>query len=108
LNKKIEGSLRSFGLTGVSSAQRRDLKILSIEGIHPSKENIASGKFPLYRPLFIATSNSEPSKEVKKFVEFIKGAEGQKIISKQGTVNLEEGKALTNLWSKNYPELRIQ
>lgn len=108
LEIKIESSLRAFGLTGVSSAQRRDLKILSIEGIYPSKKNIASGKFPLYRPLFITASKSESRQEVKKFIEFIKSPEGQEIISKQGTVNLEEGKVLIDLWSKNYPEFSIQ
>ena len=107
LERKIEASLRSFGLSGISSAKRRDLKILSIDGIYPSKENIASGKFPLFRPLFITTSKVEPKPEVKMFIDFIRGVEGQEIISRQGTVNLEEGKALVPLWKKIFPEFKI-
>ncbi len=107
LEQKIESSPRSFGLSGISSAKRRNLKILSINGISPTKENIASGKFPLYRPLFITASKIEPRPEVEKFIDFIRGAEGQRIISNQGTVNLEEGKALTDLWNKTHPMLKI-
>lgn len=107
LEQKIEISSRSFGLSGISSAKKRNLKIVSINGIYPSKENISSGKFPLYRPLFITIAKNDARPEVKMFVDFITGAEGQEIISKQGTVNWEEGKALVPLWEKNFPALKL-
>jgi phosphate transport system substrate-binding protein len=107
LEQKIETSTRSFGLTGISSAKRRDLKILLVDGVYPSKENIASGNFPLFRPLFITVSKSAIRPEVKKFIDFIKGPEGQEIMSTQGTVNLEEGKMLTSLWQAKFPGFKI-
>lgn len=108
LETKIERSSRSFGLSGVSSAKRREVNILSIDGVYPSKENIASGKYPLYRPLFITASKTKSRPEVEMFIDFIKGTDGQEIISSQGTVNLKEGKTLTLLWNEKYPKLKLQ
>lgn len=73
------------------------MKIISIDGIEPTKENIGSGKYPLFRPLYIAIS-SHSSPEARKILDFILSDEGQKIVSEQGTVNLAEGKALNGPW----------
>jgi phosphate transport system substrate-binding protein len=108
LETKIEHSSRSFGLSGVSSAKRREVSILSVDGVYPSKENIASGKYPLYRPLFITASRTKFKPEVEKFIDFVRGSNGQEIISNQGTVNLKEGKTLSLIWNKKYPKLKLQ
>lgn len=100
LEKKLETTPWSFGLTGISSAKRRDMKVLSLNGIYPSKENIASGKYPLFRPLYLVTHRKNNDPEVRKFLDFALGPEGQAIISDMGTVNLNEGKALVPLWRK--------
>ncbi|GAB4390370.1 MAG: hypothetical protein Kow0025_21930 [Thermodesulfovibrionales bacterium] len=90
----ISRDRQGVGITGVSSAKKREyLKVLSVDGVAPTKENIQSGRYPLYRPLYLVT-RGEPSGEVKRFVDFARSAEGQAIISSQGTVNLEEGKSL--------------
>lgn len=84
----------TISATGVSSAQKRDkIKMLKVNGVAPTKENIMSGKYSLYRPLYI-TTKGEPSGETKKFLEFALSDEGQAIIAAQGTVNLKEGKSL--------------
>ena len=67
--------------------------MISIDGASPSKENIASGKYPLYRPLYLV-SKGQPQGDIKHFIDFALSSEGQKIISSQGTVNMEEGKGL--------------
>jgi len=108
LEQKIEISPRSFGMTGVSSAQKRKLKILSINGVFPTRENIAKGVYSLFRPLFITVNKNDARPEVKMFLDFIKGPEGQKIISNQGTINWEEGKVLASKWKRNFPELNFQ
>ncbi|NOZ68854.1 MAG: hypothetical protein GXP46_06345 [Deferribacteres bacterium] len=100
LEKKVEKSARALGVTGISSARKRRVKVLSLEGVSPTKENIASGKYPLFRPIYITVSRYRIKPGVRKFVDFILGAEGQAVISAQGTVNLSEGKALTPLWEK--------
>lgn len=100
LRAKFEKTPWSLGLDGVSAAIKRQVKILSLDGISPSKENIASGKYPLFRPLYLAVNKNIKNPEVKKFIDFISSPEGQAIISEQGTVNLTEGKALAPLWDE--------
>lgn len=93
LEQKIEKSKGAFGLTGISSAKKRKVKILAVNKVAPTKANIASGKYALFRPLFLVT-NAQSKPEVKAFLTWILSKDGQAVISKQGTVNLAEGAAL--------------
>ncbi len=94
LEKKVEKVKTALAVDGISSAQKRRVKFLSLDGVTPSKENIASGKYPLYRPLYLAYNKNQVSAQTQKFIAFALSAEGQAIISRQGTVNLAEGDAL--------------
>lgn len=97
LEKKVEKTVTAMGMDGISSAKKRTVKFLSINGVSPTKENIASGAYPLFRPLYLALGKTA-SPEAKAVVDYVLSAEGQAIISKQGTVNMQEGAALTALW----------
>lgn len=93
VEENIEKIEWSFGATGISSAKKKNLKILDLDNIVPTKENISSGQYPLYRPLFLVTK-SVPEGETREFVEWLLSDEGQGVISSQGTVNLKEGSHL--------------
>lgn len=97
LEAYVEQTPNTLAVDGVSSAKRRKVKILSLDGVPPTKANIAAGRYPLFRPLYLVT-NTQPSPEVTQLIEFALGPEGQKIISDQGTVNLQEGKGLVEPW----------
>jgi phosphate transport system substrate-binding protein len=90
----------AIAVTGASSARKRiesgkKLKILSVDGVEPSKDNIASGAYPFFRPLYlVANPGSANYGKVRKFIEWVKSDEGQKIIDSVGTVNLDKGKGL--------------
>ena len=98
LEKDVEKIAGALGMDGISSARKREVKFLSLDGVAPTKENIASGKYPLFRPLYLAISADKARPETQAFIDFILSPEGQQIISNQGTVNLEEGKALNAPW----------
>ena len=51
--------------------------------IEPTGKNIAAGKYELARPLVIATPR-KPAGKVRRFVEFMLGAEGQSFLKKTG------------------------
>ena len=51
--------------------------------VGPTAENIASGRYELARPLVIATAR-KPAGKVRRFVEFMLGAEGQAFVKKTG------------------------
>jgi phosphate transport system substrate-binding protein len=89
-----------IGVTGISSAKKTELKVLKIDGAAPDKEQIASGAYPLFRPLYM-TLHKRPGKEARSFVDFVLSDEGQGIISQQGTVNLAEGRDLEPAWARN-------
>jgi len=101
LETAVENLPGAIAVTGVSSARKRDVKLLKMEGKAPSPENITSGDYPLYRPLYLAVPR-DPSPTVKRFMEFALSAEGQQVIADQGTVNLEMGSDLDNPWGGDY------
>lgn len=100
VEKFIEKNKWAIGVTGVSSARRRVLKLLAIDDNQATVENIASGNYPFFRPLYIATQG-RPEGEVKNFLDWLLSSEGQKVVAKCGTVTLEQGKGLKekfNFW----------
>jgi phosphate transport system substrate-binding protein len=101
LEKAIVETPNSIGITGISSARLRDVKLLNLENISPSYENIKSGKYQLYRPLYI-TYNPTSSKlaEIKQFTRFCHSREGREIMRNNGTLPYREGIHLVNLQLK--------
>jgi phosphate transport system substrate-binding protein len=64
-------------------AYSKGIKISNVNGYYPSKENIASGKYPITRYLYMYT-RTKPTGEVKKFIDWILSSEGQAIVSEVG------------------------
>ncbi len=92
LEKGIESNPRAVGITGISSARKRNVKILRLEGKEPSYENIVNGDYLLYRPLYLAYNPDSPNVEqAKHFIQFVHGREGQEVLRKNGTVPYLEG-----------------
>jgi len=85
LEKAIEKDVNGVGITGISSARKRKVKILGFDGKIPSYENVKGGKYGLYRPLYLVTGPN-PSKKVRDFLAFATSSEGTKIIRDNGTV----------------------
>lgn len=85
LEKAIEKDPFGVGITGVSSARKRNVKIVGIDGKVPTYENVKSGKYGLYRPLYLVTGPN-PSKKVKDFLTFATSEEGSQILRDNGTV----------------------
>ena len=62
-------------------------KALKVDGIEATAENAKSKKFPISRDLYIYT-NGAPAGAVKGLVDFLLGAEGQKLVKEAGFVPL--------------------
>ena len=93
LEKAIEKDRYAIGITGVSSARKRDVKIAGLDGKVPSYENVRNGSYGLYRPLYLVTGPS-PTKKVQDFINFATSEEGEQIIRDNGTVPYSDGLAL--------------
>ncbi len=87
LEKAIEKDEYAIGITGISSARKRNVKMLSLNEKYPTYENIKNGVYSLYRPLYLVSNPSSPnSKAVKKFIKFAQSAAGREIIRKNEVV----------------------
>lgn len=86
LEKGVLKNINGIAITGVSSAKRRDVKILKLDGHAPTYDNIKKGDYLLYRPLYLVTQGSKSDKRVKDFITFALSREGRDIIRKAGTV----------------------
>jgi phosphate transport system substrate-binding protein len=97
LEKAVEENPNAIAMTGISSARKRNFKILQLEGKDASVENILKGDYLLYRPLYIITNkNSENLKVVKQFISFAHSRQGREIIRKNGCVPYLEALHLSN------------
>jgi phosphate transport system substrate-binding protein len=57
--------------------------------VFPETKNIASGDYPMSRPLFLL-SNGEPTGEAKEFADFMLSPRGQEFVKKHGYLALSE------------------
>ncbi len=90
LEEAVESDPLAIGVTGVSSARRRDVKIISLDGREPSYENVQNGDYGMYRPLYLVTQPN-PGGTVKQFVEFARSERGREIMRNAGTVPHRDG-----------------
>lgn len=66
-----------------------DIKMISIDGVSPSIENIKSGTYPITTPLYAVTYEDNPNENVQLLLDWILSEEGQYIIEQTGYVGIE-------------------
>lgn len=107
LEEAIEQNPNAIAVTGISSARKRDFKVINLDGREPSIENIKQGDYLLYRPLYIVTNReSENLRAVKSFINFAHSREGREIIRKNGAVPYLEAVWLNNNLQRQWKEAR--
>jgi len=90
VEKGVLKNKNGFGVSGISSAKKRDLKLLKLDGKAPTYENIKNGSYALYRPLYLVIKRGNKTPLVRDFIKYAVSREGQAIIRKQGTVPYAE------------------
>ncbi|MDF2787117.1 MAG: hypothetical protein K0S80_215 [Neobacillus sp.] len=76
----------SFRFFATGMRGNPDIKLLAIEGIDPSPENIASGKYPFTANLYAISLKNNTNPAIEPFLEWMKGPQGQEIIEKIGYI----------------------
>ncbi|MDR9436394.1 MAG: phosphate ABC transporter substrate-binding protein [Thiohalophilus sp.] len=94
VEKGVMENINGLGVTGISSAKKRDIKILKLNGHEPSYAKIRNGDYVLYRPLYLVTKRGSTDQKIRDFIRYAVSQEGQEIIRKQGTVPYTEAMAL--------------
>lgn len=107
LEKAVETNPNAIAVSGISSARKRDFKIVKLEGKDPNYQNIKDGKYFLYRPLYIVTNRqSKTLSEVKKFLDFAHSRAGRDIIRSNGAVPYLEAVWLSGTLLQQWKQAR--
>ncbi len=61
-----------------------DIKVLKVNGVAPTMENIHSGAYPIVGPLYAVTRESNQNPNVDRLLDWILSPEGQYIIQETG------------------------
>ncbi|MBE6935776.1 MAG: hypothetical protein E7458_04660 [Ruminococcaceae bacterium] len=67
-----------------------DIKMLSIDGVPPTAENIRNGSYPIVTPMYAVTYEGNPNENVDLLLDWILSEEGQYIIEETGYVGVTE------------------
>ncbi len=74
----------TIGFLPLSAVRGEDLRVLKINGILPSKENVHDGTYPFLVPLGIVYKGSLEGL-CKTFVDYLTGAEAEDLLESMGT-----------------------
>ena len=95
LEEAVVANKNAIAVSGISSARMRDVKVLKLDGVEPSVTNVKSGKYKIYRPLYITYNPDSPRiEEIKAFIKFCHSREGRLAMKNNGVVPYKEALAL--------------
>lgn len=64
--------------------QEKGVKMLSVDGVYPSLENIENGTYPIIVDVCLTTRTNDENPNVQKMIDFILSDDGQEIMKKTG------------------------
>ena len=71
--------------------QNPDIKMLSVDGVAPTAENIENGSYSVVTPIYAVTYEENTNENVEKLLEWILSEEGQYILEETGYVGITSG-----------------
>lgn len=66
-----------------------DIKMIAIDGVAPTAENIRNSSYPIIAPVYAVTYKNNPNPNVKVFIDWMVSEEGQYIINESGYVGVK-------------------
>ena len=84
----VAGDSQAIGYISLGSVND-SIKVVPIDGVEASAENVTNGTYPIARPFNVAWSNEGDLSEVAAdFLTFIHSADGQAIVEEEGYVQV--------------------
>ena len=74
---------KAIGYIGIGYLNDK-IKVLTVNGVEGIIENGKSGKYPIFRKLYMYANEDKYSNEAKSFVDFILSEEGQNLVKEAG------------------------
>jgi phosphate transport system substrate-binding protein len=85
IRQAVAGQPGAVGIIGVTGEDTpgQGLRLVTIDGVSATKLTLRDGTYQLRRPLYLVFSRAgEQKPAISEFIDFIRGAEGQKIIDR--------------------------
>ncbi len=87
MQTSVQKNAGAIGYMSLGDMDETKVKALKVEGVEPSKYTVADGTYLIKRPfLLVSNKNKKTTPAAQAFLDFIKSADGQKIIDKMGFV----------------------
>ena len=67
-----------------------ELKMIAIDGIAPTVENVKNRSYPIITPVYAVTYENNPNPNVEKLINWMLSDEGQYIIEHTGYAGVEK------------------
>ena len=82
----------SFLFYSTEMVKNDQIKLLSIEGVYPSRETIQNGSYPFFDSFYaIYIDTDRKNENIELFIEWILSSQGQMLISKTGYIPIKTG-----------------
>ena len=87
---KIEQTPGSFGVTSLALllSEKRDIHALTLDGVEPTIQSIASGKYPIVKRFYFILPLLR-SAEVEAFLQFVSSDNGATILKQNGNYPIQ-------------------
>ncbi len=69
--------------------QNPDIKLIAVDGVAPTVENIKTNAYPIVAPVYAVTYEGNPNPNVKLLIDWMLSEEGQYIIEETGYVGID-------------------
>lgn len=84
----LSGSIGYVGMAFNSFVEENGGKVVQVDGVLPTKENVKDGNYPLARPLYLVSKGNLSSGCEKDFCTFLLSEEGQKCVENNGFISI--------------------
>lgn len=65
------------------------VKMIAVDNIYPSKENIRNKTYPIVTELYAVVRKDDPNPNIKLFIDFVLSEKGQRIVEESGYVSIK-------------------
>ena len=79
----INNNPQAIGFVSMGSIDK-SIKAIELDGIKPTPDNIANGKYKLTRPFLIIYKKDHLEARAEKFLDYVLSKEGQQLIESYG------------------------
>ena len=87
--EELSGALTTATLTALL-AEGRSLVPISIDGVAPTLENVAAGRYPMFKTLYMVIGPGV-SRDAQDFIRFVQSADGAAILRDTGNLAIAAG-----------------